>query len=99
MRHAAGALLANAGQPARDSSGVGEERTALLNDFNERDLKMMAQAFREVGKCRNFIRLYPTPATVKRYGPLMPRNSGAHKLLLRVLYGEEVSASLRNDPS
>mmetsp|Transcript_104176 Transcript_104176/g.185043 ORF Transcript_104176/g.185043 Transcript_104176/m.185043 type:complete len:1009 (+) Transcript_104176:70-3096(+) len=38
-----------------------------LDNLSESDLKMLAHSLEEFKRCQNFIRLYPTPATTKRY--------------------------------
>merc|ERR1719182_359125 len=50
---------------------------------------MMAQALKEVNRCNNFIRLYPTANTVKRYAPLMRMPSPTASLLLQMLLGND----------
>lgn len=77
-------------QAARDSPISPEDCSKKLHEFNERDLKSLAQAFREVGKLSNFIRLYPTPESVQKYAPLMPRSSPVGKLMLQLMYGEDI---------
>lgn len=41
-----------------------------LDSLNEWQLKMLAHSLRETGRRHNFIRLYPTKATVRRYAAL-----------------------------
>jgi hypothetical protein len=78
---------------APDPDGFVDKLTAM----SERDLKMMAQALKEVSRCNNFIRLYPTATTVKRYAPLMRSPSPASKLLLRMLLGDDVQIPEADD--
>jgi hypothetical protein len=93
-RTAAGLLKAGSeAQAARDAPVSPEDCAPRLSEFGERDLKMMAQALREVGKLSNFIRVYPTPDTVQRYAPLMPKSSPVGKLLLQLLYTEDIFAN------
>jgi hypothetical protein len=68
-----------------------------LADLSERDLKMIAQGLREVVRCNNFIRLYPTRKAVKKYGPLMRDSSPASKMLLRLLLGDDVAIPADSD--
>lgn len=77
-------------QPAGTELGEHDERAAHLAEMPERDLKMMAQALKEVSRCNNFIRLYPTAKTVERYAPLMRAPSPTCRLLLQMLLGSDV---------
>jgi tubulin polyglutamylase TTLL5 len=93
MRHsmamasqAAAAFKAGESLPAEPNM---DERAVRLSELSERDLKMMAQALKEVNRCNNFIRLYPTANTVKRYAPLMRMPSPTASLLLQMLLGED----------
>lgn len=55
-----------------------------LDCLSEKHLKTLASSLREMQRCRNFIPLYPTQSTAKRYAPIMAglgsksgRNRGA----------------------
>jgi tubulin polyglutamylase TTLL5 len=65
-----------------------EDRATRLSELSERDLKMMAQALKEVRSENNFIQLYPTKTTVARYAPLLRSPSPTSRLLLQLLLGE-----------
>jgi len=54
-----------------------------LDSLSETDLKILARSFQEVGRCGNFVRLYPTKGAVARYqaivevqSTLVPRLQG-----------------------
>jgi hypothetical protein len=51
----------------RDIKIVDRERPIILDSLCEAQLKMLAQSLEEHGRCRNFIKLYPTPKVVERY--------------------------------
>eukprot|EP00427_Karlodinium_veneficum_P013428 CAMPEP_0169066696 /NCGR_PEP_ID=MMETSP1015-20121227/3099_1 /TAXON_ID=342587 /ORGANISM="Karlodinium micrum, Strain CCMP2283" /LENGTH=777 /DNA_ID=CAMNT_0009125403 /DNA_START=114 /DNA_END=2448 /DNA_ORIENTATION=- len=55
-------------------AGTGPEafgrKPVALDRLSEEQLRMVAQAFREVKHCRNFIRLHPTRNSSERYRPL-----------------------------
>lgn len=76
-----------------------EERAIQLAELKEGELKMMAQALKEAGRCNNFIRLYPTKTTVQRYAPLMRAPGVAERLLLRMLLGEDTDIPDKQDHS
>jgi len=91
MRHSM-AMAGQASDAFRSGQTTDEPIEPLaerLGELSEKDLKMMAQAFKEVRRCNNFIPLYPTRETVKRYAPLMRAPSPTSKLLLRMLLGED----------
>jgi hypothetical protein len=43
----------------------------VLDELNDTQLKLMANSLSEIGRRRNFIRLYPTKSTAQRYAPLV----------------------------
>lgn len=67
-----------------------EERASKLAEMTERELKMIAQALKEVTRCNNFVRLYPTKTTVERYAPLLRAPSPMQKIYLQMLLGQDV---------
>jgi tubulin polyglutamylase TTLL5 len=102
MRHSmtvasqnAAAFSAGADQQAGPEADDG----VRLSELPERDLKMMAQALKEVSRVHNFIRLYPTPKTVTKYAPLMRMPSPTSKLLLQLLLGHDRFVLPEVDPN
>lgn len=75
------------------------EVPVVLDTLSETQLKLLARSLQEVHRCENFIRLYPTRATVERYRPITdaracrPRTSlmgsaaPANQLLASLLFG------------
>ena len=65
-----------------------------LSSLNEQHLRLLAYALEETQRCCNFIRLYPTPSTLRRYLPMTEARSNEDEyraqLLTAVLYGEQL---------
>eukprot|EP00931_Biecheleriopsis_adriatica_P049793 TRINITY_DN28812_c0_g1_i1.p1 TRINITY_DN28812_c0_g1~~TRINITY_DN28812_c0_g1_i1.p1 ORF type:complete len:1034 (+),score=223.43 TRINITY_DN28812_c0_g1_i1:196-3297(+) len=78
-------------------------KPVCLDGLSETHLKMLAHALEEFDRCTNFIRLYPTPETLKRYKPITrmrgPREDYRAQLLSAVLFGKHVpTCSARGGP-
>lgn len=56
------------------ASGV-PERALVLDSLGDDQLKSVARSLQELSRMQNFVRLYPTQATVRRYAPIMRAQS------------------------
>mmetsp|Transcript_61432 Transcript_61432/g.143855 ORF Transcript_61432/g.143855 Transcript_61432/m.143855 type:complete len:894 (-) Transcript_61432:22-2703(-) len=65
-------------------------RPVALDQLGESQLKLLGDALQESLRCNNFIRLYPTPATIRRYAPISqlrtPEDEFRAQLLVAVLF-------------
>ncbi|CAL1127183.1 unnamed protein product [Cladocopium goreaui] len=78
------------------------KKQVCLNSLSEQHLRLLAHALEETQRCCNFIRLYPTPSTVKRYQPITEsRNTEdeyRNQLLTSLLYAEQLPLCERLEP-
>ena len=61
----------------------------FLEQLAEEQLKQLGQALKEIGRCRNFIQLYPTRGSVERYAPITKSRlcrSSMSKVLASLLF-------------
>ncbi|CAJ1343033.1 unnamed protein product [Effrenium voratum] len=80
--------------PPAPSRPFSPRKQVCLNTVNEPHLRLLVHALEENQRCSNFIRLYPTPDTVRRYEPITrSRHSEDElrsRLLMAVLFGEQL---------
>lgn len=94
-------ILAGLGTTMRHPPGRGDRHAAVveghgadldgspppLGTLTEDELKCLEGALREVKRCRNFIRLYPTRTTVERYDQLITGQTVVARHLKAMLFG------------
>lgn len=77
-------------EPAEEPQ-PGRWKQVKLDGLSEQQLKMLAHALEEHGRCKNFLRLYPTKETVQHYAHLTARRSPQTaqnaRILESVLFG------------
>lgn len=70
------------------------KKQVSLSTLCEPHLRLLVYALEETQRCCNFIRLYPTPSTVKRYQPLTESRSMEdefrNQLLTAVLFAQQM---------
>jgi len=72
--------------PTSSSAKCIDERPVVLDTLTEVQLKMLAKGLEEQGRCRNFICLYPTRASVERYATITEARSLRPRELARSSY-------------
>jgi len=79
-------------EPSREDKEAAEKAAEIrrrggvdLASLTEGQMKIVASALEEFGRCDNFIRLYPTPEAIKRYEPITRRRGAKEDLQAQVL--------------
>lgn len=83
----------------------GRWRAVKLKDLDVDELKLLARSLEEFDRCRNFIHLYPTPASVEQYAPITRRRCASSDfrgdLVASALFGPKPirpSGAIRTEP-